>query len=167
MFVPFNEIPDDSKLWIYISNRILTTLEKETLLGKVEPFLERWRSEGTAFKSSYQFLEDQILIVTGYGDDFSLSGCAMDALMKTVTKWGESLGVDFTTIPKFCYRHQDLIIAGSRKDFKAAVEAGEINDETIVLDNTLLTLGEFKTNFEKKVLDCWHNKVYQKALSKV
>ncbi len=159
MFVAFDQLPEDSKVRIYIADRALSQSESETLIQKVEPFLARWKSEGKEFQSGYQFLENQILVFgcTSYG--FAISGCAMDALLKTVKKWGEGFGVDFTTVPKFYYRHDNLIKSVNMADFKVAVNNGEVLADTIVLDNTIQSLADYKQRFELPASKCWHKRL--------
>lgn len=162
MFIPFEELPEDAKVWIYIADKQLNDEECNALIEKIEPFLGRWKSEGKEFKSGYRFLENQILVVGGTASGFAISGCAMDALLKTVKKWEESIGVDFTTIPKFCYRNDGKIKTGNMAFFKKAVEEGEVLADTIVLDNTIQNLSDYKEKFEVPASKCWHKRLLKK-----
>lgn len=159
MFIAFDQLPADAKVWIYIADRALNPTESEALIQKIEPFLTRWKSEGKEFQSGYQFLENQILVVAGIANGFALSGCTMDALQKTVKKWTDGMGVDFTSMPKFCYRHGSTIKTGNMASFKEAVSKGEVLADTIVFDNTLLSLADFKEKFELPASKCWHKRL--------
>ena len=164
MFVKFEELPNEAKVWIYIGDRKMTPNEKTELIGKIEPFLSRWKSEGKEFKSSYEILEDQILVVGGVSEGFALSGCTMDALKKTVIKWDETLALNFTAIPKFCYRGKSEIICRSQADFKKDIAAGIVNEESSVFDNTIQAMDTYRAGLEFPIQKCWHNRVLEQAL---
>jgi len=167
MFVKFNELSADAKVWIYIGDHKLNQEEKKELLDKLEPFLSRWKSEGKEFKSSYELIEDQILVIGGVSEGFNLSGCTMDALKKTVLKWDETLKRNFTVIPKFCYRYENKIICRSQAEFKKDIQAGLVSQDTIVFDNTVQDIAAYRMGIEFPVSKCWHNRVWESANRKV
>lgn len=166
MFIKFQDLPNDAKVWIYIGDRKLTLNEKADLIGKIEPFLSRWKSEGKEFKSSYEILEDQILVVGGVSEGFALSGCTMDALKKTVEKWDESLKLNLTVIPKFCYRGSNEIVCRSQAQFKEDIRRGLVNNQTSVFDNTILAMEDYRKGIEFPIQKCWHNRVLESAQKK-
>lgn len=161
MFIKFQELPNDAKVWIYIGDRKLASNEKAELIGKIEPFLSRWKSEGKEFKSSYEILEDQILVVGGVSEGFALSGCTMDALKKTVEKWDESLQLNFTAIPKFCYRGPHAIVCRNQAQFKEDIRKGLVTEQTKVFDNTILAMEDYRKGIEFPIQKCWHNRVLE------
>lgn len=166
MFVPFKELSADAKVWIYIGDNRLNQAEKNELLGKLEPFLSRWKSEGKEFKSSYELIDDQILVIGGVSEGFALSGCTMDALKKTVMKWDETLKMNFTLIPKFCYRQENKIICRSQADFKKDIQAGLVSQDTIVFDNTIQSIEAYRNGIEFPLSKSWHNRVWENAKKK-
>jgi hypothetical protein len=50
MLVEFNTLPDYSKIWIYQSNRRLTTDELELITNRTKIFLEQWAAHGTGLQ---------------------------------------------------------------------------------------------------------------------
>lgn len=167
MFIKFQDLPNDAKVWIYIGDRKMTPSEKADLIGKIEPFLSRWKSEGKEFKSSYELLEDQILVVGGVSEGFALSGCTMDALKKTVMKWDETLRLNLTVIPKFCYRGENSIACRNQVEFKEDIQKGLVNEKTTVFDNTVLSMEDYRKGFEFPIQKCWHNRVLELVQKKL
>ena len=167
MFVKFHELPIDAKVWIYIGDRKMTANEKNDLVGKIEPFLSRWKSEGKEFKSSYEILEDQILVVGGVSEGFALSGCTMDALKKTVLKWDEALLLNLTVVPKFCYRGDKSIVCRNQAEFKDDIRKGLVNEKTKVFDNTILSMEEYRKGIEFPIQKCWHYRLLELAQKKL
>lgn len=167
MFVKFEDLPNDAKVWIFICDNKLSVSKKEELINKIEPFLSRWKSEGKEFKSSYELLEDQILVVGGVSEGFALSGCTMDALKKTVQKWDETLSQNMTVIPKFCYRGNGSIVCRNQTEFKADIQKGVVNEKTQVFDNTILSMEDYRKGIEFPIQKCWHHRVLELTLKKI
>ncbi|NCF31398.1 MAG: ABC transporter ATPase, partial [Bacteroidetes bacterium] len=46
MFVPFDQLPDQSRVWIYPSNRRFTPDELSSIREKAEAFLKQWTAHG-------------------------------------------------------------------------------------------------------------------------
>lgn len=163
MFVKMNELSDDSIIRVYIADRKLAETEQADLREKIETFLPRWRSEGKDFKSAYELLENQILVVAGLSEGYRLSGCTLDALKKLVEKWDDSLKANFTVVPKLSYRKGKEIISRNIPMFKQDILNGVVDENTIVFDNTVQTLSAFRKGIEFKLTDCWHNQILQQV----
>ena len=49
MLVPFSELPEDAKIWIYQSNRPFTNEEAAAVKAACESFLSGWTAHGNDF----------------------------------------------------------------------------------------------------------------------
>ena len=47
MYVPFENLPEDSKIWIYQSNRKFSEEEITEIENELKTFLENWSAHGT------------------------------------------------------------------------------------------------------------------------
>jgi hypothetical protein len=54
MYVPFEDLPEDSRIWIYQSNRKFSDAEFSEIETALQSFLEGWAAHGTSLESSYQ-----------------------------------------------------------------------------------------------------------------
>ena len=53
MYTPFENLPEDSKIWIYQSNRKLTDDEVTAITAKCQEFVENWAAHGTSLEASF------------------------------------------------------------------------------------------------------------------
>ena len=53
MYTPFENLPEDSKIWIYQSNRKLTDDEVTEITKKCQEFVENWAAHGTSLEASF------------------------------------------------------------------------------------------------------------------
>ena len=54
MYVPFENLPEESRIWIYQSNRKFSDAEFSEIETALQTFLESWAAHGTSLESSYQ-----------------------------------------------------------------------------------------------------------------
>jgi hypothetical protein len=54
MYVPFENLPEESKIWVYQSNRKFSDTEFSEIESALQAFLENWAAHGTSLVSSYQ-----------------------------------------------------------------------------------------------------------------
>ena len=62
MYVDYNALPENAKVWVYPSNRKFYPNEIEEIEEKIKTFIESWNSEDENFKASYQFLYQRFII---------------------------------------------------------------------------------------------------------
>ena len=53
MYVPFENLPPESKVWIYQSNRKFTEEEWSAIATDLKTFIDSWSAHGTGLEASY------------------------------------------------------------------------------------------------------------------
>ena len=84
MYIDFNQLAENSRLWVYGSSRIIQELDKVEIHNIIVPFLEKWNYHGKSLTCSYTILNNHFLIV---GLDESINptgGCSVDGLQKII-----------------------------------------------------------------------------------
>jgi hypothetical protein len=61
MYVPFEDLPEESKIWIYQSNRKFSDAEFSEIETDLQAFLEN--GHGTSLVSSYQLKYNRFIIL--------------------------------------------------------------------------------------------------------
>ena len=54
MYVPFENLPEESKIWIYQSNRKFSDEEFAEIEKDLKNYLEDWSAHGVSLEASYQ-----------------------------------------------------------------------------------------------------------------
>ena len=68
MYIPFIELPLESKIWIYQSNRKFTDDEFQEIDVATQAFINDWSAHGTSLEASYLLKYNRS---TSYGFIFS------------------------------------------------------------------------------------------------
>ena len=62
MYTPFENLPEESKIWIYQSNRKLTDDEVTAITTKCKEFVENWAAHGTSLEASFLIKYNRFII---------------------------------------------------------------------------------------------------------
>ena len=158
MFTEYDNLPDNSIIWIYQSDRIFTESEIEIISKRIKGFIEQWTSHGDDLKGSFTIKYNQFLIF-GIDESFNdISGCSIDSLVHFVKQLENDFKVDFMDKMNISFMDNGAINVVKLSDFQSFVKDKKITPETIVFNNMVATKGDFKTKWEVTANKSWHKR---------
>ena len=84
MLVPFSNLPDESRVWIYQASRSFSTAEKSSVSEELEVFLKQWTAHGADLVTSYDLPYDRF-IVLGLNENLQgATGCSIDSSVRFI-----------------------------------------------------------------------------------
>ena len=134
MNVKFEELAEDSRIWIYQSNREFSTEEISEISIGLKTFLESWTSHKKSFKSAFQIKYNRFIIIA-VDKDFEVSGCSIDASVGFIQFIEKKYQVDLLDRRNITYKTANTIKFTSLTDFKTLIKSKSINKNTIVFNN--------------------------------
>jgi hypothetical protein len=156
--IPFSELPSSARLWIFPAERTLMPDEEETFLARIDAFLDGWTTHGVPLTCARDWRYSRFLLV---GVDEAASGCAIDAMTHVLKDVGRDLGVSFLDRAPILYKKGDGVRRSSRAEFKAMVEAGEVDLDTVVFDNSISRLFQLEAgDWQKPAGASWHRRFF-------
>jgi len=156
-FVPFQTLPDSSRIWIFGSDRPLEADETRGLLSETDEFLEGWAAHGSPLQASREWTDTHFLTIAVDQSTAGASGCSIDGLFRTLSALGPRIGANLVGSGRVFYRDATGAVQNiSRDRFTELASSGEITTATRVFDTTLPTLGDWRDRFERSVADSWH-----------
>lgn len=159
--VPFSELPDHGRLWVFPLSRDLATPEVATCLDLVDAFLDRWAAHGVPLRSARELREGRFLIVGVDVDAEAPSGCSIDALVNRLRSLGTELSVTFIDHAPVWFRGEGEIRTVSRADFRALATAGDVTSSTHVFDTSLTRVDQLRAGaLERPAEESWHGKAF-------
>jgi hypothetical protein len=158
-YIPFDQLPDTSRLWIFAADRTLGEAEAEMLVREMQSFCSSWLAHQSPVTGSAKMMYDQFLLVAADESTFP-SGCSTDEMFRRVRMLGETYGVEFFGMPRVQYRENGSIRTEPRMNFDTI--AKNIPGDTIVFDNTLTSLADLrKGKWEVPAKSSWHAKAFE------
>jgi hypothetical protein len=158
---PFATLPDSARLWVFAAARPLATAEQDALLHAVDGFLDDWNAHRVPLDCARDLRHEQFLLIGADEEAAGVSGCSIDALVRTMKGLGQQLGVELLDYGSVFYRDGNGIRRVSRDDFGAAVARGEVSPATTVFDNTVATVGAVRSGrWEAPASTTWHARAF-------
>lgn len=161
MNVPFEKLPDHSRIWIYQAPRPLTVEEREVISANMENFTAGWKTHQKDLYAGYALLHRRFIVLAVDESLEPASGCSIDDSVSIIRRLQDELGLDLMDRLQITFRSEnDLVVSAGLNDFKQMIRDGEIDENTIVFNNLVANLGEFRRNWEIKASDSWHSKYF-------
>jgi hypothetical protein len=91
----FPNLPEHSRVWLYLADRKLDATEAHFLNEKLKLFLDSWAAHNKKLTCDGILLFSQYLILAVNEDVESASGCSIDSSVRFVKSLGQELNVDF------------------------------------------------------------------------
>lgn len=135
MYVPFEEMSEDSRVWIYQAARQFSEIEKDLITSNLSKFCDGWNTHGNRMPTSFQILDDQILILAVDESGLGASGCSIDSSVRTLRQLEVQLENNLTDQGKVTFKsNSGEITVASAMGIKSRVNSGEIDAQTLVIN---------------------------------
>lgn len=155
--VAFDALPDSARLWVFAAAAPITGAAAESLLNRVDAFLDQWRAHGAPLSCARDWRDDRFLAVAVDEAATDASGCSIDALFTSLRALETELGTTLLNSGMVYWRDANgAVVAMDRPAFRAAAAAGDVGPDTVVFDPTITTVGGWRRDFEKPALASWH-----------
>jgi hypothetical protein len=158
MLVDFNTLPEESRIWIYQSNRSFTEEELEEIQSKLNVFIENWTAHGSDLQAGY-LIKYKRFIVIGLNQNMNkATGCSIDASVHFIQQLEKEYNIDLMDKMNVSYKQGDFIAYKTLIDFKKMAKEKAVSKNTIVFNNLVATIGEFNENWEVPASESWHSR---------
>lgn len=158
MLVEFEKLPDNSKIWIYQSDRKFYAEEIPEITTKIETFLNQWTSNGNTIDASYQFKYNRFIILVASSSDEVLSIKAIDNSVAFILNLQATYNVELLDKLNVCFKQGEFVQYKDVKTFRKLLKSRSISAKTIVFNNLINTKEELEDNWEIPITDSWHSR---------
>ncbi len=158
MLTEFKNLPDESRIWIYQSNRKLSDTEVEVISSKTNDFLEQWTAHGKDLEAGFEIKYNRFIVIGLNQENASASGCSIDSSVYFIQSLEKEFDVDLMDKMNVTFYNGDFIAHKSLADFKKMAKERSISKKTVVFNNLINTKAEYKENWEVPAEDSWHER---------
>jgi hypothetical protein len=160
MLVPFENLPEESKIWIYQSNRKFSEDEMTEIETDLKLFLDNWSAHGTVLESSYLLKYNRFIILAVNQEVHPATGCSIDSSVGFIQSLEQKYNVDLLDKMNVTFKNGEHIAHKSLIDFKRMAKEKAVTENTIVFNNLVNTIEEFNENWEVPAGDSWHSRFF-------
>ncbi|MUP45678.1 ABC transporter ATPase [Gramella sp. BOM4] len=158
MLVPFESLPDSSRVWIYQANRSFTEQEVQEISSKLDAFIEKWTAHGAELKASYDIKYRRFITLALDQQLNAASGCSIDASVHFIQKLEKEYEVDLLDKMNVSYKQGEFIAYKSLADFRKMAKQRAVSANTIVFNNLVNNKAEYLNDWEIPASESWHKR---------
>ncbi len=160
MYIPFESLPLESRIWIYQSNRKFSDEELAEIESDLKLFLENWTAHGSPLEASYQLKYNRFIILAVNQDAQQVTGCSIDASVTFIQNLEQKYNVDLLDKMNVTFKQGEFITHKTLIDFKKLAKDKSVSENTVVFNNLVNTIEEWQDNWEVPASDSWHSRFF-------
>lgn len=142
------------RIWIYNAQRPLTFSELEEISVKIKDFLQNWKAHGKDLDASFEWIENQILILKVNEDKHFATGCSIDTWMAFLTSINQYYNLDLFKRDRLAIEQNGKILFIDMSNIAEEFQKNNINENSFLLDHTISKLTDFD-NYKKPITQSW------------
>jgi hypothetical protein len=149
------DFADDSRVWIYQSNRQFTlseALQIDELLGN---FTAVWKSHGDDVKGFARLLFGQFIILMADEAATGVSGCSTDSSVRLIKSIEQDFNVNLFDRQTLAFIIKERVQLFHLDQLNYAIENDLISPDTLYFDNTVQTKQELINHWLVPIKDTW------------
>ena len=160
MYVPFENLPPESKVWIYQSNRKFTEEEWTEIDAALETFVESWAAHGTSLEASFLLKYNRFIILAVNQEVQMATGCSIDKSVEFIQSLEQKYAVDLLDKMNVTFKLGEHIAHKPLIEFKKMAKDKAVSENTIVFNNLVNTIEEWNDNWEVPAGESWHSRFF-------
>ena len=151
------QLPNHARVWVYQSNRALSHEEVEAIETSGDQFIQGWASHGKDLSGAIDVIDNHFIVIAVDEQVASASGCSIDSSVGWVKSVQSQLGVDLLNKMNIAFVADDNSIKIlPLNDFRDLLDAKQLDGETIVFNNLVPNVGDFKSGWKTSINNSWH-----------
>ncbi|WP_324719159.1 ABC transporter ATPase [Salinimicrobium sp. HB62] len=158
MFVPFETLPESSRVWIYQSNRSFTEEELKEIKEKLQSFIEQWTAHGANLKASFELRYKRFIILALDQKVNAATGCSIDESVRFIQQLEKDYNVDLLDKMNVSYKQGDFVAYKTLTDFRKMAKDKAVSPKTIVFNNLVNNKAEYLSDWEVPASESWHKR---------
>ncbi len=144
MYIPFEQMPKNARVWIYQSDKSFSQNDENTITTLSKNFLTDWAAHGTPLKGSFGIFHHKFLIISVDEESSKASGCSIDSSVGLIRAIESELNLNFFDRSKIAFLINDEVFLHDMSDIKALVTEGAIKTQTLTFNNLVEDISQFE-----------------------
>lgn len=160
MYIPFENLPQESKIWIYQSSRKFSDEEVSDIEKELTDFIENWSAHGTSLEASFDIRYNRFIIIAVNQEVQSATGCSIDASVGFIQNLEQKYSIDLLDKMNVAFKQGEFITYKTLLEFKKLAKDKSVSENTIVFNNLVNTIEELNEGWEIPASESWHSRFF-------
>lgn len=155
MYVPFDELPGDARLWIYQADRLFTDAERLAIENSCLHLCNSWSAHGTPLRTSFR-IEHNLFIVLAVDEHAAgASGCSIDGSVRLLKELQQRLGLDFFNRQQVAFLEGAAVTLHPVNELKSRFADGILSPRSVTFNNAITTKKDWETAWRLPASESW------------
>jgi hypothetical protein len=150
-----HDFADDSKVWIYQSNRQFTLPETLQIQELIEEFTNHWKSHSMDVKGYGNLFFGQFIILMADESATGVSGCSTDSAIRLIKNIEQDFHVNLFDRQTLAFLIKERIQLVPLNELPLAIENNILTPDTLYFNNTVLHKQQLVKGWIIPVKDSW------------
>lgn len=150
-----SDFSDNSRVWVYQSNRIFTLSEALEIEELLEKFNKEWNSHGDDVNSFVNLFFGQFIIMIADESDVKVSGCSTDSSLRLIKNIQQDYNVQLLDRQLLAFIVKERIQILPLSQFNYSIENGFITPDTLYFNNPVSNKKDLLNQWIIPVKDSW------------
>ena len=158
MYVNFDNLPDNSRVWIYQSNRTFSKIELDSISGDLSEFLSGWTAHNNSLEAGFEIPYNRFIVLGVNQHITQASGCSIDASVRFIQDLEARYEITLLDKMNVTFKQGDFLVYKPLNEFVKLAKAKSVSKDTIVFNNLVDTKSDYRLFWEVPARDSWHNR---------
>ena len=152
-----NHFPPESRIWIYQSDRELSSRETDSIKAKLEEYTSEWKAHGKAVNGFATVIFNRFILIMADESQHQVSGCSIDGSVRLLKAFEKEMDIRLFDRHVLCFCEdigeniQDLEMS----ELETALQTKKITPETLYFNNTVQSKQEFEEKWIIPLNESW------------
>lgn len=160
MHANFKDLPEEARVWIYQANRPFTTDELNELKPQMDNFLQQWTAHGKDLKAGVEYPYNRFIVIGLDQTTAGATGCSIDASVRFIQSIEKSFRIDLMDKMNVTFKNGQYVAHKELSDFKKMAKSKSVSPNTIVFNNLVTNVGEYREHWEVPASESWHSRFF-------
>lgn len=156
----FEGMSDNSRVWIYQSERFFQDYEKAFLEVSLQKFIQEWAAHGAALSANFDIIGGLFIVLVVDEEQVTASGCSIDSSTRFIKSLEVDLGYTLTNRLNVAYLVEEELKISPLNKLKEEIEKKLLKPSDLYFDNTITHLGKLRSEWMKPMQNGWVAKFF-------
>jgi hypothetical protein len=165
MYVPFPQLPDTSRVWIYTTNKVLGPSDQQIIAERLEQFVRSWQSHQKDVVASFTIIKNRFVVLATDDANQDVSGCGIDKSVHAIAALENELQISLLDKSTIYFEKDGEIFPVPLPKIKDAIASLRIDTGTFFYNTLVFNKKELNSGFHCPVVEGWTSRYFTKVNS--
>ncbi len=155
MYIPFEQMPNHSRLWIFAAQRSFSQEEASTISAALVTFCNQWESHGGPLTASFHIDRNRFVLLAVDDQHLGPGGCSIDKSVHAIRALEGELGHSLLERDKIAVEKSGQIQMISTREVKSKISSGDLTPDSWIFDTTVPSKEKWLLAWRVLAKDSW------------